>query len=77
MKVDHVYGAPVGVTIHLSIVEAERVFEVLGSISGDPEHPIRQICSQLYGHLKGAGCCLPMGNSFMPGYQSLRVKEAS
>jgi len=76
MKVDHVYGAPVGVTIHLSIAEAERVLEVLGSISGDPDHPIRLACSELYSSLKDAGCCLPMGNSFMPGYQSLRVKEA-
>lgn len=80
MKVTPIYPKVVpsiGVTIELSKEEATALKEVLGSISGDPEHPIRLAMTDLFHQLDGAGIETTSVSSFMPGYHTLRVKDVT
>lgn len=79
MKVTPIYPKvpPTGVTIELSKAEAVALKEVIGSIIGDPDHPIRLAMSDLFLQLDAADIETTKVSSFMPGYHTLRVKDAT
>lgn len=64
-----------GVKLELTLCEAERLMEVIGSIYGSSDHPTLQLCSAVYRELKDLGFNIPKVSSFMPGYANLKVKE--
>lgn len=79
MKVTPIFPtvAPVGVTILLNAQDAKRLKEVVGSISGDPDHPIRLAMTDLFHQLDAADIETTKVSSFMPGYHTLRVKDVT
>lgn len=77
MKVTGIYPKvpPTGVMIELDKEDAVFLKEVIGSVTGDPDHPIRQAMSELFHRLDDIGIETTRISSFMPGYHTLRVKD--